>query len=82
MNLNLLHHVMFSKDQFQQVLLAMVALFDLELKQLDVKITFLHGELEEQIYMHQPKGFIISRKEYHVCLLKKSLYGLKQSPRQ
>ena len=65
-----------------RVLLVMVALFDLELKQLDVKTTFLHGELEEQIYMHQPKGFIISRKEYHVCLLKKSLYGLKQSPRQ
>ena len=52
-----------------RVLLAMVTLFDLELKQLDVKITFLHGELEEQIYMHQPKGFIISRKEYHVLII-------------
>ena len=65
-----------------RVLLVMVTLFDLELKQLYVKTTFLHGELEEQIYMHQPKGFIISGKEYHVCLLKKCLYGLKQSPRQ
>ena len=60
----------------------MVALFDLELEQLDVKTTFLLGELEEQIYMYQPEGFIISRKEDHVCLLKKSLYSLKQSPRR
>ena len=52
-----------------RVLLAMVALFDLKVEQLDVKIAFLHGELEEQIYMHQPKGFIISRKEYHVLII-------------
>ena len=65
-----------------RVLLAMVALFDLESEQLDVKTAFLYGELEKQIYKHQPKGFIILGKENHVCLLKKSLYGLKQSPRQ
>ncbi|KAL3514410.1 hypothetical protein ACH5RR_027127 [Cinchona calisaya] len=57
-------------------------MYDLELEQLDVKTTFLHGELEEQIYMKQPEGFKIEEKEDHVCLLKKSLYGLKQSPRQ
>ena len=55
---------------------------DFELEQLDVKTTFLCGELEEDIYMQQPKGFIVSGKEDYVCLLKKSLYGLKQSPRQ
>ena len=65
-----------------RVLLAMIAWFDLEFEQLDVKIAFLHGELEEQIFMHQPEGFIIEGKEDHVCRLKKSLYGLKQSPRQ
>ncbi|GKV50375.1 hypothetical protein SLEP1_g57082 [Rubroshorea leprosula] len=65
-----------------RVLLAMVTLYDLELEQLDVKNAFLHGELEERIYMSQPEGFIVSGKEDHVCLLQKSLYGLKQSPRQ
>ena len=55
---------------------------DFELELLDVKTTFLHGELDEEIYMQQPKGFIVSGKEDYVCLLKKYLYGLKQSPRQ
>ncbi|KAL3505151.1 hypothetical protein ACH5RR_034992 [Cinchona calisaya] len=57
-------------------------MYDLELEQFDVKIAFLHGELEEQIYMRQPQGFEVERKENHVCLLKKSLYGLEQSLRQ
>ena len=65
-----------------RVLLALVASHDLELEQLDVKTAFLHGELEETIYMVQPEGFRIEGKEDHVCRLKKSLYGLKQSPRQ
>ena len=65
-----------------RVLLALVAMHNLELEQLDVKTAFLHGELEETIYMQQPEGFEIKGKKDHVCLLKKSLYGLKQSPRQ
>ncbi|KAJ4711603.1 Retrovirus-related Pol polyprotein from transposon TNT 1-94 [Melia azedarach] len=65
-----------------RVLLAIVAHQDLELEQLDVKTTFLHGELEEEIYMTQPDGFQVPGKEDYVCKLKKSLYGLKQSPRQ
>ncbi|KAK6143484.1 hypothetical protein DH2020_023832 [Rehmannia glutinosa] len=63
-------------------MLALVAQFDWELKQLDVKTAFLHGDLEEQIFMKQPEGFEDKSKPNHVCLLKKSLYGLKQSPRQ
>ena len=41
----------------------------------------MHGDLEEDIYMEQPEGYVIPRKENMVCKLKKSLYGLKQSPR-
>jgi transposase InsO family protein len=65
-----------------RVLLAMVAQQDLELEQLDVKTAFLHGILEDDIYMTQPEGFQVPGKEEYVCKLKKSLYGLKQSPRQ
>ena len=65
-----------------RALLGIVALHDLELEQLDVKTAFLHGELEEDIYMQQPEGFVALGKEDYVCQLKKSLYGLKQSPRQ
>jgi hypothetical protein len=48
---------------------------------MDVKTTFLHGDLEEEIYMKQPEGFVVTRKKELVCKLKKSLYGLNQSPR-
>jgi hypothetical protein len=62
--------------------LGIVAMHNLELEQLDVKTAFLHGDLEEEIYMDQLEGFIVTGKENFVCKLKKSLYGLKQSPRQ
>ena len=49
---------------------------------MDVKTAFLHGNLEEEIYMSQPDRFKVDGKEKKVCKLDKSLYGLKQSPRQ
>ena len=51
-------------------------------KQLDVKTTFLHGDLEEDLYMIQPQGFTVQGQENIVCKLRKSLYGLKQAPKQ
>ncbi|GJS32085.1 retrovirus-related pol polyprotein from transposon TNT 1-94 [Tanacetum coccineum] len=63
-----------------RVVLAMCATYDLHLEQLDVKTAFLHGNLEEEIYMLQPEGFKQKGKENLVCRLNKSLYSLKQAP--
>ena len=65
-----------------RIVLALVALLDLELEQLDVKKTFLHGDLDEEIYIKKTEGFVQHQKGRLVCKLKNSLYGLKQSPRQ
>jgi hypothetical protein len=62
--------------------LALVAHYNMALEQMDMKTAFLHGDLEEQIYMEQPKGYSQPGHEHLVYKLKKSLYGLKHSPRQ
>ena len=49
--------------------------------QMDVVTPFLNGKLKEEIYIQQPPGYVEQGKEHLVCKLKKSLYGLKQSPR-
>ena len=69
------------KDSFR-IIMALVAHYDLELHQMDVKTAFLNGNLEEEIYMDQPEGFSVKGKEHMVCKLKKSIYGLKQASRQ
>ena len=65
-----------------RTILSLAASLDLEVEQLDVKTAFLHGDLEEEIYMEQPEGFEVAGKKHMVCKLNKSLYGLKQAPRQ
>jgi hypothetical protein len=62
--------------------MALVGHFDLELHQMDVKMTFLNGDLKEDVYMTQPKGFVVEEKEHLACHLKKSIYGSKQASRQ
>ena len=47
---------------------------------MDIKTTFLNGEINEEVYVEQLDGFIIHGKESHVCRLKKALYGLRQAP--
>jgi hypothetical protein len=65
-----------------RVLLSMAASYGLIVHQMDVKTAFLNGELEEEIYMDQPDGFVVKGEERKVCKLLKSLYGLKQAPKQ
>ena len=68
------------KNSFRIIMMFM-AHYDLELHQMDVKTAFLNGDLEENVYMAQPKGFVMEGKERIGCRLKKSIYGLKQASR-
>jgi hypothetical protein len=63
-----------------RVLMSLATKFDLKIEKIDVKTTFLHGDMEEEIYMKEPKIFAVKAKKEIVCKLKRSLYDLKQSP--
>ena len=65
-----------------RLLIAVAAIYDLKIHQIDVKTTFLNGDLGEEIYMDQLEGFVEFGQESKVCKLTKSLYGLKQAPKQ
>jgi len=62
-----------------RLILALAALEGWYLSGLDVRNTYLYGELEEEIYMEQPEGFHARGKEGHVLRLRRALYGLKQA---
>jgi hypothetical protein len=64
-----------------RVLLSLAASHGLLIYQMDVKTTFLNGEVKEKIYMTQSDRFVVKGQEDKVCKLMKSLYGLKQAPK-
>lgn len=64
-----------------QIILAIAAYFDYEIWQMDVKTAFLNGNLDEDVYMIQPEGFVDLTNAGKICKLKKSIYGLKQASR-
>ena len=70
------------KNDSFRIVMAIVAHFNLELHQMDVKTAFLNGDLEEEVYMEQPEGFVKENENKLVCKLKKSIYGFKQASRQ
>ncbi|GKE73989.1 zinc finger, CCHC-type containing protein [Tanacetum coccineum] len=65
-----------------RLLIAMASIHNMIIHQMYVKTAFLNGELEEEVYMNQPQGFIMPGNENKVCKLIKSLYGLKHAPKQ
>ena len=69
------------RQESLRVLIALSVQNGFKLHQVDVTTAFLNGTLEEEVLMRQPEGFEIKGKEHLVCKLKKSIYGLKQSPR-
>jgi hypothetical protein len=64
------------KDSFR-IIMTLVAHYNLELHQIDVKTTFFNGDLYENVYMAQPKGFVVEGNESLGCHLTKSIYRLK-----
>ena len=66
-----------SKKDSLRIVMTLVAYFDMELHQMDVKIAFLNGDLDEEVYIKQPEGFC--NEDKLVCKLNRSIYGLKQA---
>jgi hypothetical protein len=64
-----------------RILLAIVAFHDYEIWQMDIKTAFLNGNIDEELYMMQPEGFVDPKDADKVCKLQRSIYGLKQASR-
>jgi hypothetical protein len=70
-----------AKMTIAKIIIAMAKAKGWSLHQMDVKNAFLHGDLQEEVYMEQPPGYVDQTLPNLVCRLKKALYGLKQAPR-
>ena len=66
-----------AKLTYVRLFISLAASHDWDLHQLDIKNVFVHGDLQEEVYMEQPPRFVSQGKIGEVCLLRKSLYGLK-----
>ena len=64
-----------------KTILSLASMMKWKVHQMDVKTTFLNGEIKEEFYVEKPLGFETRDRETHVCRLKKDLYGLKKEPR-
>jgi hypothetical protein len=62
--------------------MTLVTHYNLEWHQIDDKTVFLNGDLQENVYIAQPEGFVVEGKEHMVCKLKKFIYELKETSRQ
>ncbi|GJS32669.1 retrotransposon protein, putative, ty1-copia subclass [Tanacetum coccineum] len=69
-------------ELYIRILIAIVAFYDYDIWQMDVKTAFLNGHLLEEVYIEQPEGFVSPKYPNRVCKLKRSIYGLKQASRQ
>ena len=69
-----------AKIAYVRLLLSMTTMHSWPLFQFDIKNVFLHGDLAKEVYMKQPPSFIAQGESGLVCKLRRSLYGLKQSP--
>jgi hypothetical protein len=63
------------------MLLAFASFNNLKVYHMDFKSSFMNGDLEEEVYIEQPEGFLLLKNEDYVCILNKELYGLKEDPK-
>ena len=66
----------YTRIAFIRILFVIASIYKLVVDQIDVKTTFLNGDLEEEIYMEQPEGYVVLGQEHKVCKLVKSLSSL------
>jgi histone deacetylase 1/2 len=69
------------KSSTVRIILSIAVHLSWEVRQLDINNAFLNGNLKENVFMHQPEGYIDQTKPHHICRLNKAIYGLKQAPR-